>query len=169
MARSSLKHNFRDLNFMTQFWTLFLFSSYSLNSLYTLEVIIKYFRRKSSIQCNFIMFKMELWQLLVQYHHLHTNLHCLREYVDFLWDRFVHINLLDFVHQHVLKMFKTFFSPVLKVSILFWITSTWTYARIKSYPLYHACTHNSSWHYSLTSMCLDINFLFTLQAPQSTH
>ena len=39
---------------------------------YTLEVIIKYFPRKSSIQCKVIIFKQFFRQLFVQYQHLHT-------------------------------------------------------------------------------------------------
>ena len=105
---------------------------------YMLQVIIKCLCGKSSIQCNFNIFQTRFWQLLVQYHHLHTTCTCLLKYVDFLWDLFFQHKLLAYLDKYVFS----------NAYVLFWRINTfilliifiWTFARIKSCPLYRACT-----------------------------
>ena len=86
---------------------------------YTFEIIIKYLYRKSSFQCNFILFWTYFWQLLVQYQNLRTHFHHLLEYVIFFCDFFCQHKFFGFVDQYVFEMFITFFSQNSKLEFCF--------------------------------------------------
>jgi hypothetical protein len=90
MARLGFGHKFHDRKY---FKLEFFFHIPWIH--YTLEVIIKYLCRKSSLQCNFTIFSQNLTITCS----ISPLAHCLLKYIDFFWYFFCQHEFLGFVDQ----------------------------------------------------------------------
>ena len=110
MAKPTFGHRFHDLKFLDLRLSFYIPWFH-----YILEGTITKICRKTSILCNFIIFRTNFRQLRVQYIYLHHLL----KYEDFSWESICQHQLLGFVDQCVFKCLRFFPSKNSKLVYIF--------------------------------------------------
>ena len=97
MARSSFGRQFKTLNILSL--DFFTFLEFIIHLWSSSNILVENHQYNVLLSC----FKQFFWQLLVQSNHLHTHLHSIMKYVDFLKIFFQH-KFIGFIDEYVFRM-----------------------------------------------------------------